>query len=127
MKYLETYKIFESETIPQSIIDEVMDIGRDIVDNGFNITYDKVGKYLKCLVITLAGDRYEEFSLSEIRDFLDSISRYLESEDYNSRILFMGADGKFHDIDTFKKDYTNNISDDRYIVSSMFRINIAEK
>lgn len=84
MKYLTTYKLFESDS-PQSVIDDVRDILNDVSDEGYNVEIRLENEYINdsyspmLLNIEIFSNGYDYINLPAISDTIVRLYDYMKS------------------------------------------------
>jgi hypothetical protein len=91
LKYLKKYKIFESDIIPQDMVDDIRDILIDLEDGGrikTSITSTS-GKYKKYVVFYLSDHMdYDGFLFDEISYYIFWLKRYLGDNLKSCSVVF---------------------------------------
>ena len=109
MKYLKSYKLFES--ISTDIKSDIEDMLLELTD--YQIEYNvKSVKYYKdgingedCLSVYIKDNQDRFFRLEDIMDVLLRIKDYLKDSDYSIDLGILNSDG-YSDIDDFMKEFS---------------------
>jgi hypothetical protein len=91
LKYLKKYKIFESDVIPQDMVDDIRDILIDLEDGGRIKTSisSTSGKYKKYIAFYLSDHMdYDGFLFEEISYYFFWLKKYLGDDFKSCSVIF---------------------------------------
>ena len=100
MRYLKTYKIFESNDSDDEVLSTISDMALDIKDDGFGVdvskysmhgdpsgTYGKIYICISLNVPTGLGLPGDAFNVSDISSFITRMDSYLSSNNFNELFI----------------------------------------